>query len=205
MDFKDRLRIRETSHHKRCSECTKHQVVMRKLTNHREALAAQSALWARHLDKQYEDRLIYWSYRAASRLGVDEDQRPTLTLILDSMDRTKWMIPRSAAFASKELAGLNRPSLDLTRCIVHGKMLCRAARRERIIVDLRFDCKHATQFGGPSQGGFERLPALHPGRQLLERDQVKRRQQTSRSAGVPAEDPQSLSTDASYRTFPRRH
>ena len=84
-------------------------------------MQAQAKLWNEHLSLQYRDRVGYWNMRAASRLGTDASGRKVITLICDSMDRSKWSVPRSAVLEAKELAGLQRPNLDLTRIIVHGQ------------------------------------------------------------------------------------
>lgn len=39
------------------------------------------------------------------------------------MDRSKWCVPRTAALVSKQLAPLQRPTLDLTAAICHGHMV----------------------------------------------------------------------------------
>lgn len=118
-----RLKIRPPTQHKTCSECTRHKYIIRKCGCNRLAAAAQTQQWSNHLKKQYMDRTVYWDLRAQSRLGHDEGGRPVLTIIMDSMDRSKWCVPRTSALQSKQLAPLRRPVLDLTACICHGKLL----------------------------------------------------------------------------------
>ena len=80
-------------------------------------------MWKRHLDRQYEDRRVYWDARASSRLGTDYENQRTICCIIDSIDRSKFALPRTGALQSKEMAGLERPRLDCTAVICHGHML----------------------------------------------------------------------------------
>lgn len=121
-NFGSSLTIRESSSHKTCNECIKHKCIIRKLTGNRAAMAAQQAIWSRHLDRQYADRVCYWNARASSRLGFDESGGPTICCIIDSMDRSKWAIPRAAALCTKELGAMARPNLDMTLIIAHGQL-----------------------------------------------------------------------------------
>lgn len=41
---------------------------------------------------------------------------------MDSMDRSKWALPRTAVLNAKEMDGLVRPKLDVTAVICHGHM-----------------------------------------------------------------------------------
>ena len=120
-NFSGLLRVRTAGKHKTCSECIKHKFIIKKLAGNRTAMAAQQKEWACHLDRQYSDRVQYWNCRASSRLGsFDAAGCQTLCVIVDSMDRSKWAIPRAAALGTKELGGLQRPVLDLTCMLAHG-------------------------------------------------------------------------------------
>ena len=44
----------------------KHKFIIRKLAGNRDAMAAQQKQWAIHLDRQYADRVQYWSTRSLS-------------------------------------------------------------------------------------------------------------------------------------------
>ena len=120
-DFRDKLRIRDRGQHARCTTCCKHQAIISRLSENRAARMAQCQRWDRHMLRQYEDRKEYWSNRAASRLGADIHGEKVLTLIIDSMDRSKWLLPRSSALQSKSFAQFSRPCLDCTGVLVHGK------------------------------------------------------------------------------------
>lgn len=93
---------------------------MKKLSQDELARSAQAALWAKHLQQQFRDRQAYWNARSMSRLGHNFSGQKTIALILDSMDRSKWAIPRSSVLSSKSMHGLARPVMDCTGCIVHG-------------------------------------------------------------------------------------
>ena len=122
-NFGDRLRVRTTSQHKTRSECVKHKFIIRKLVGNRSAIVAQQKQWTAHLDRQYADRVQYWTCRSSSRLGnYDGNGCRTISIIIDSMDRTKWAVPRAAALATKELGNLQRPVLDVTLLLAHGHM-----------------------------------------------------------------------------------
>lgn len=113
---------------------------MKKLSNHKEALAMQSRLWGKHMEKQFADRQCYWLNRSMSRIGHDVDGRPTLCVIVDGMDRAKWALPRSAILASKAFNGLNRPSLDCTGIIAHGHCICTAFGHPTVVKGGNWTC-----------------------------------------------------------------
>lgn len=140
-DFKYKLRIRDSSQHSRCSICCKHRAVIRRLTDNREARLAQCRLWDRHISRQYADRQVYWTNRASSRLGTDAGGNRTLTMIVDSMDRSKWVVPRSAALQSKSFSSLIRPVLDCTGMIVHGHYVGIAFAEPHVIKGSDWSCE----------------------------------------------------------------
>jgi hypothetical protein len=73
-------------------------------------------LLRQHIRDQYQDRLIYWGLRFASRQYQD-----VLVIIVDSMDKTKFAIPRyDFPEHPKELETLIRPKLICTAAIAHG-------------------------------------------------------------------------------------
>jgi len=118
----------------------KHKAIMKKLSNHKEALAMQSRLWGKHMEKQFADRQCYWMSRSMSRIGHDVDGRPTLCVIIDGMDRAKWALPRSAVLASKAFNGLNRPNLDCTGIIAHGHCICTAFGHPTVVKGGNWTC-----------------------------------------------------------------
>lgn len=79
------------------------------------------AEYARHLRKQYEDRMIYWRSRADSKLPLHPSGEKSLTIICDGMDHSKFKWPRvGSIFGSKDFASLNRPVMDCYAAILHG-------------------------------------------------------------------------------------
>ena len=77
--------------------------------------------YSAHLQKQYADRACYRSARSCSRLRALPCGTPSVTMIIDGMDHSKFKYPRSPAiFSSKEMASFIRPNLDMTASIVHG-------------------------------------------------------------------------------------
>ncbi len=122
--FRNRLRIRDRSQHARCATCMKHREIIRKLKDNKDARVAQCAQWSKHMDRQFADRRVYYDHRAMSRLGEDLSGQKTLSIILDSMDHSKWAIPRSSVLSSKTFGNMARPNLDCTGCIVHGHYVC---------------------------------------------------------------------------------
>ena len=98
-------------------------------------------MWQRHLDRQYNDRMVYWNARAASRHGYDREGLRTLCLIMDSMDRSKFALPRTAALQSKEMAGLERPRLDCTAVLSHGHLVSIYFAESPIVKGSRWTCE----------------------------------------------------------------
>ena len=119
--FTNRLHIRDASQHKRCTECVKHQLVIRKLRDNERALSVQAALWGQHLERQFRDRQRYWDLRAQSRLTQSIDGQPVLTMIIDGMDHSKWVLPKSQALNAKSFNSFVRPYLTCTGLICHGR------------------------------------------------------------------------------------
>ena len=129
---------------------------MRKLTHHKEALAMQARMWGKHMEKQFNDRQVYWNLRALSRLGQDASGKKTICLILDGMDRSKWAVPRSAVLAAKSLNGLVRPNLDCTGIIVHGHMVATAFGYPGVIKGANWTCDLLTWvFDRLTQSGLD--------------------------------------------------
>ena len=110
------LRFRKTSQHTRCSTCFKFE---QKIHGSRVDMAGKLA-WVRqlreHLRDQYADRCLYWGMRWASRQFMT-----ILTIIIDSMDKSKFGIPRFEYHRMpKFLEPLIRPRLVCTAAIAHG-------------------------------------------------------------------------------------
>ena len=116
------LRIRPTSSHSMCGECSRYKALLKDLSHHLRARAAQHALYMRHLEAQYRDRVQYWSSRSLSRL------KPPLEVVItiDGMDQMKYCYPRSEAFRSKSLSTMIRPRAHVTGLLCHGHFLMMA-------------------------------------------------------------------------------
>ena len=114
---------------------------MKRLGGNQNALDAQSKLWGEHMALQYADREIYWSNRSMSRLQKDLDGESTLTLIIDSMDHSKWALPRSALLAAKQFNSMVRPHLDCTAVIIHGHLLAIAFAENHVIKGANYTCE----------------------------------------------------------------
>lgn len=110
------LTFRKKSQHSRCNTC---HDLERHLHSERGNLMKKLE-WARrlraHLREQYEDRTLYWSMRWASRVRMD-----VLVVIIDSMDKTKFAVPRfNYHRVPKWLDRAHRPRLTVTAGIAHG-------------------------------------------------------------------------------------
>ena len=101
--YRNLLFIRPGTQHATCSLCIRYKLVLRRLKRNVPARACQMAIFRRHLQKQYEDRIKYWQARSESKLG----------------EKTRWQPPpgsddrfyrpqqvRSTAFTQHELQSL---------------------------------------------------------------------------------------------------
>ena len=116
------LRIRPTSSHSMCGECSRYKALLKDLAHHLKARAAQRELYMKHLEAQYKDRVCYWSSRSLSRL------RPPLEVVItiDSMDQMKYCYPRGETFRAKTLSTMNRPRAHVTGLLCHGHFILMA-------------------------------------------------------------------------------
>lgn len=109
------LKFRKKSQHSQCGQCFQLGQDIRLARSMQRRLEAARTL-RRHLQDQFADRRIYWSLRHASRRRDD-----VLTIIIDSMDKTKFAVPRwQWARKPKNLESLNRPRLVCTGAMAHG-------------------------------------------------------------------------------------
>ena len=77
--------------------------------------------FARHLRRQYDDRVVYWKSRSDSRLRAPLSTGwRTYCVIIDGLDHNKFRLPRSQIFSSKEFSAVPRPVMDCTGIIIHG-------------------------------------------------------------------------------------
>jgi hypothetical protein len=114
--WRNLLRFRKSSTHSQCNVCWEcHQLLKKHLML---AEKYQIAVTLRdHLRRQYMDRAIYWCLREASLLKV----MTVLCIIIDSMDKTKFALPRFPfGRIPKMLDGFVRPVLTLTGVLAHG-------------------------------------------------------------------------------------
>ncbi|CAJ1415594.1 unnamed protein product, partial [Effrenium voratum] len=110
------LKFRKGFRHAVCSVCTKHKMLIKELAHDCRSRQKQRLLYDRHLQSQYEDRKVYWSIRADSRLH----KRPII-LIADSIDQSKFCWPRhTVAFQSHQFDAVIRPRLHICGLIMHG-------------------------------------------------------------------------------------
>ena len=121
-DFEHLLRIRFFTHHTKCSLCIKHRLIIRKLGHCPAARRAQHDLLQQHLQRQYQDRQMYYSARARSRLAATGLGACEVTCIVDSMDAAKHAWPRSVNMSSKEFSSFQRPRLTSTTLLIHGHL-----------------------------------------------------------------------------------
>eukprot|EP00438_Fugacium_kawagutii_P023129 Skav208786 [mRNA] locus=scaffold931:204460:215795:- [translate_table: standard] len=118
--FGSTLFIRPRSQHKSCSTCIRHKLLIAKLGADEEARRQQLLMYRRHLDRQYRDRMAYWSSRTLSRLGPQSSGDRTVVITLDSMDHAKYSYPKGLALQSKDFNSFIRPCLTCTAAIIHG-------------------------------------------------------------------------------------
>ena len=120
----------------------RHKAILKRLGADRVARTAQMLQYSRHLQRQYADRMCYWRTRTASRLRSLSPAYgfQTLCLIIDGMDKSKFRFPRTLLMQSKDLQGLQRPSLEMTACIAHGHSLLLAIGDPRIHKDSSAIC-----------------------------------------------------------------
>ena len=70
----------------------------------------------RHLGGVFSDRQVYSQMKTRAK-----QQRDILVCIIDSMDKSKFRLPRFAAGRTpKPLETKKRPELEFTACIMHG-------------------------------------------------------------------------------------
>ena len=120
-DFGDKLRVRASGHHSKCSVCVRHRLIIRRV-GPGPWRVYQMGLYKKHLARQYHDRQIYWGHRAQSRLQSEGDlsEVSEITCIVDGMDQQKHAWPRSECMKSKEFNSWSRPRMGSTTAIFHG-------------------------------------------------------------------------------------
>lgn len=113
--WKKKLKFSPPSAHSKCSICSK----LKSQIQHAKGIAAQtdaSDKLLRHLAGQFADRAVYHELRSRAKTCQD-----IICLISDSMDKSKYKLPRyHRGMAPKDLAAVDRPSLEVTATLVHG-------------------------------------------------------------------------------------
>ena len=118
--FSTLLLIRPKSQHKKCSTCVRHKLLLAKLSFCENAKREQLLLYRRHLERQYRDRMAYWTSRSLSRLGLQSSGDQCVVITLDSMDHAKYAYPKSLAMTAKDYSNFVRPCLTCTAALIHG-------------------------------------------------------------------------------------
>ena len=112
------LKCRKASEHAQCQTCFDLQSAL--YSGHRtlQQKLQDARAWRLHLQHQFQDRQIYWAFRASSRLRPET----LVCIMIDSMDKKKCAWPQLPFHrASKELTNLiARPRLCWTAVLVHG-------------------------------------------------------------------------------------
>ena len=118
------LAFRKSSSHACCTQCFKYMQCLHKGQGSLAAKQEAAKNWRTHLREQYHDRLLYWQLRWFSR--THRRQSPVsseggvLTIIIDSMDKSKLVWPQYAFRQPKSLDGITRPRMVLTAALAHG-------------------------------------------------------------------------------------
>ena len=133
------LALRQLSQHRKCSICTRHKLILRKVAHDRYARSAQLAEYTRHLHSQFLDRTRYWQSRAESRLVMTYSGKVTVCAIIDGMDGSKFKVPRSVSvLSSKDFSSLVRPHLDFHAVLAHGRLAFTALSPPWVMKDSSF-------------------------------------------------------------------
>lgn len=134
------LRFRTRMEHSKCNTCFRYQQLMKVAHSMADKLKHAMA-YRQHLAKQFSDRSLYWSLRAASR-----DKGPVLTIILDGMDKSKFRLPKYPFHARpKELDELSRPTLHVVGAIAHGWLTDLFITTESVFHGADFYCEVLAQ------------------------------------------------------------
>ena len=119
--WREVLHFRKSSSHSRCTQCYLYQQALHKGDGDIASKKKIAANWRVHLQQQYHDRLLYWHLRWFSRqYRVQRCQtRSVLTIIIDSMDKSKLVWPQYSFRKPKVLDQLQRPRMVCTLAIAH--------------------------------------------------------------------------------------
>lgn len=113
--WKAKIKFRSQSTHAQCKVCNKLKSAIkhsRDISSH----ATASDQYMRHLGGVFADRQCYGQTKARAKI-----QRDVLCAIVDSMDHSKFRLPRFAdGRTPKPLENKRRPELEFTCCMLHG-------------------------------------------------------------------------------------
>lgn len=116
--WKKVLRFRPVSTHTACPTCQRLKAQLRH-ANDVATHARYADKLMRHLQGQFMDRQVYWDLRSRAKRDAD-----IIVCIQDSMDKGKFALPKFVdGRVPKHLATLNRPVLEVTANIVHGRLI----------------------------------------------------------------------------------
>ena len=116
--WRQKLKFRHISNHAQCQICQRLKSgIKHAATIQRHAECADK--YMRHLSGVYADRQAYAQYKWRAI-----HQRDVITMIVDSMDKSKFRLPRFPhGRCPKTLENRKRPELQVTACICHGRGL----------------------------------------------------------------------------------
>ena len=113
--WKKKIKFSPPSAHSKCTIC----FALKSKIRHAKGIAEQtdaSDKLLRHLAGQYADRAVYHELRNRAKTTGD-----IICCITDSMDKSKFSLPRyQRGQAPKDVATVDRPSLEVTTTLVHG-------------------------------------------------------------------------------------
>ena len=118
-DWQTILGIRPPQEHGRCDDCAKYSKY-RKLQDNEAELKAVVAAYNRHIKQVLADRHAMQSLEAAvEQAARSPAPLPHLVILIDGMDRSKWLLPRELE-NSKKMSSLWRPSVHLVGILIPG-------------------------------------------------------------------------------------
>ena len=116
--WRQKLKFRNISNHAQCQICQRLKSGIKNATTiQRHAECADK--YMRHLSGVYADRQVYAQYKWRAI-----HQRDVITMMIDSMDKSKFRLPRFPhGRCPKTLENRKRPELQVTAAICHGRGL----------------------------------------------------------------------------------
>lgn len=116
--WKDKIRFRGMSTHAQCMTCHKLKSRIRH-SKDLQSHALHADRYMRHLSGVFADREVYNQTKCRAT-----HQRDLVTVTVDSMDKSKFRLPRFASGRiPKFLENKQRPDLELTCAILHGRAI----------------------------------------------------------------------------------